>query len=339
MNETLWCDGSLSLVVSTSELPPPDVAAFIAVQQFGEGGGVYRRQTLNADHYRGPHWFALRQDNTVIGSYLLDARELRWQHQPLAGVYRGLLALAPTARGQGLAGRLTQSALDWYAASRGPCYSYGCVDRNNGKALAVLRRQGHGIIGGLGTVLYYRQRRARATAGIVADAAPDVETALAALPAASLHEPVSPTDWTMIKRGNDWLACRHHGVQLQLAAPGPVGWIGRRLMRQTAYTRRRFDPDAFRYAALSQTVGSPGGAALFAALLEQLLYEHDTHYAMLTLDDGRADPMQQAIRSSAPRRALLNRQQTVVVGRWHGPTAQGPGIVQPDALGLNAPDL
>lgn len=320
---------------------------FAANTRFGQQDALYRRTALLSEiaYFRSAWFFTVHHNDVVVGCYVIDERHLQRAGQPVSGLYRGLLAIAPRHRRRGLARRCVRVAVEWALRHCAEiALSYGCVDANNEASIAMLASAGMRHIGTQGSVLKYHQWQRHVPARIaITEALTDSAASLreSLLAGDSLFDRgASETDeWITATDGSSLAACRHRLVTLNLdPMQGVAGIITEHLLDAFPPGRRRFDPRAFRYIAMNDAIASgPDATALFGQLTRYLMARHEVHFVNVSLDDGDGSDSTQSIRASLGRRRVANRRRIHVLGQWHKKT---PDTEVPGALMLlSAPDL
>ena len=249
--------------------------------------------------FADPHCFELREDNQVIGTYLLNRESLIVNGQPRTGWYRSMLTSATHARGTGVGRQIVAAAHQWLARPADdplPPLTYGCIATSNAPARRLLQDAGAIELAGVATALEYQQWHRRTPEHLTVTEG-FTQTLARAWTARFDDAAIAPADpaagqWVSISDpAGRFLACRHHVSVLDLTPLGGfVGLIGERLMSRVAALRRRFDPGRFRYVSVTSRLASPGGDALWPALRNLLMRRYGTHYVnVLSPATGDAD--------------------------------------------------
>lgn len=269
-----------------------DFLGLLENTEFGGGGLRYRRLDVAGQLARLPaaNFLELRRGDTLIGTYVLADRTLDVGGATLSGIYRGLLALRPSASGQGLGRYFLDRTFRWLGEQAGdrPTLSWGCVESNNRRSLALLRSLGASRIGTLESMIAYRQWP-RVRVGI------DRLTASAAVRSALLRsnedcglryaaESTAPfyavTDEDGIVAGARASLTRVN----MISSGGAWDFFYDKCLRHVPAARRRYDPQNFRYLRLSDVVVRAGRERIWIDLLSTLLARHEAYMAMFLLD-------------------------------------------------------
>lgn len=275
------------------ERPSRELVRFLEGVEFGGQGLRYRRKHLlpALERLDDPVFLSLRDDDAIRASYALTDSAASLDGQPLAAVYRGLLAVDPARRRRGLGRRLVETALAGIEArSAGqPFLSFGLIEAENTASLRLLESLGATDVGKLESRLVYRQwpRRSTRLVGLDSGLAGAFERQLSAqrgdrgltLRASARYPAYGLVD------GGELLAAARVGVTtLDLGAGGPLA----RFLHRNAYGRfrtlgKRYNRRAFRYLTIHDPlVGDDADA--WPGFLQGLLARHDAHMALFTLD-------------------------------------------------------
>ena len=295
MREVIWQDAS-GLEIVVSDTPGPRFVAHLASVPFGTTGSAFWR--LNIDEqlqrFERPTFLSLRDEERVIGSYVLDEQRLMLADEPVTGIYRGLLTIDPERRHAGLGRELARQGLRWMqahvAAPGRASLSYGIVDEANARSMALLEALGMQRIGSLATAIRYRQRRGRFiedadVTSRLTDTARDAWYAQYSGAALRSEDPAHG-DWITVSDAHGNIAaCRHHVTELRLAPmTGAAGFVVEKMLPLFPPGRRRFNPRRFRFVSISDPVVPPGSEPLWHKLVAHLMALHDTHFVTFTLD-------------------------------------------------------
>lgn len=319
-----------------SDEMPPDLPALIESVTFGTSGLRYRRLDVASQIARlhDPVFIGMRDGDALSGAYVLDRRSLLVDGRPVPGVYRGGLCVAPGAQGRGVGDALAERGRAWIDAcaerTGEPHLSWGCVDDDNHRSLAVLRRQGVERIGGLTMFALYRQwPRERLTLDALP---PEVMR-----PGARMED-VAALDVTPSRLAGLALV-DEHGVRVgaRVAVSGyrieTMGPVLDTLFRLTVApfppARRRFDPRAFRFVRLSDITLRDGCERDWPAFVSTVLARHGTHFAMTFLDP--ASRLHARLRRIGPFGPLVHSRRTSidVMARWALPEGGGEALALP----------
>ena len=322
---------------TVEETLPADLAPLLESVTFGTAGLRYRRLDVEAQLRRlhDPVCIAARRGEALVGAYLLDRRELLVAGERTSGVYRGSLCVAPTALGQGVGRALAACGRDWTVASsheRGaPILSWGCVDVDNHRSLALLASEGAVADGALAMFMCYRQWPRERLA--LEPLAPGRDAREAPLLAATERDcgarDVTPS------RLPGLAASDAEGLRIsaRVAASGyRVETLGRGLdalvaiaVRPFPPARRRFDPRAFRYVRLADVGLREGCERDWPAFVSTLLARHGAHFALTFVDPEGA--LHRRLRGIGPLGALVHRPSSAlrIMTRWADAAAGGRG--------------
>lgn len=266
--------------------------------EFGTEGLRYRRLHLEDQLARlsNATFFELRQRQQLIGTYAVAERDLTPGNDPVTGLYRGLLTLAPQAQGRGFGRYLVEQAFCWLQdrAGASPTLSWGCIEDANSRSLSLLRSLGATSLGTLESRLVYRQWPAERVAihALGSDDSAQLDAGLAE---------AQSDCWLQASRytTNDYFATTDGngivtGARAQMTAISMTASGGRfdlfydRVLRRIPAARKRFDPRNFRYLRLSDVIARPGRESDWLMFLPTLLRRHDVHMAMFLLDPRSA---------------------------------------------------
>ena len=342
---------SAAPILSVSERMPSALPALMESVVFGTSGLRYRRLDAAAQLARlhDPVFVSARDGDALVGAYVLDRRALLVAGARVPGVYRGGLCVTPDAQGRGIGLALARCARAWIderaTATGEPHLAWGCIDDDNHRSLAVLRRQGAVRVGGLAMFTSYCQwpRDRLSLEPLSSDllAVPrERDGSLASEEAEALE--ATRRDCTvrdLTPSGTPGLALVDgHGIRVS-ARVAPSGYrietMGAALdtLVRLAVTpfppaRRRFDPHAFRYVRLADITLREGCEGDWPAFVSTVLARHDTHFAMSFLDPtSRLHERLRRIGALAP--LLHSRRPSIgVLARWSLPGQTGdPGTV------------
>jgi GNAT superfamily N-acetyltransferase len=266
--------------------------ALLESTEFGTDGLRYRRLGLDEQLRRLPQaaYVELREKEQLVGTYVLATRKLRLRNEDIVGVYRGLLGLAPEARGRGLGELLVQETFNWLAAqSRGEALlAWGCVEHNNSRPRKLLESRGARHVGSLHSLLAYRQWP-RSRPGV--EKLTDAESIAQALRQTCADCGLQTVDHTTecyfaVTDINGIVAgARAALTHIDMLSSGGVwDFLYDKVLRRVPAARRRYDPHNFRYLRLSEVVIKPGHERIWHDFLGTLLAIHEAPMAMFVLD-------------------------------------------------------
>ncbi len=270
----------------------PDFLALLQGVEFGSEGVRYRRLGLAEQLQRLPAatFLELREKGRLLGTYALSTCSLRIGDEQMPGVYRGLLALAPEARGRGLGGHVVKRTFDWLATQSGgrPLLSWGCIESNNHRSRLALESAGAVRLGSLESLLSYRQwprERIEIEEQLNADA---VTIALQQSYADCGVQAIDGCNerYFAVTRANEIVAgARATVTHVDMLSSGSI-WdsLYNNVLRRVPAARRRYDPRRFRYLRLTDVVIKKGHEGLWRDFLSTLLARHEAHMAMFVMD-------------------------------------------------------
>lgn len=269
-----------------------DFRALLEKTVFGSDGLRYRRLDIADQLARLPDatFLELRRKETLIGTYALASATLEFGATRFSGIYRGLLALDESAQGRGLGQYFLETTYRWLdeQVRDRPTLSWGCIESNNRRSLALLRSLGAGSLGTLQSMIAYRQWP-RARVAIEELTAPTtIESAMLQSYDDCGLRFVGKTKAPLyaVTDGDEIIAgARANLTHVDMMSSGS-GWdfIYDKLLRRVPAARRRYDPKNFRYLRLSDVVIKAGHERVWGDLLSTLLARHEAHMAMFLLD-------------------------------------------------------
>jgi GNAT superfamily N-acetyltransferase len=267
--------------------------SFLEDVEFGGQGLRYRRKHLlrALERLDDSVFLSLREDGVIRAGYALMDSPAKLDGQPLAAVYRGLLAVDPTRRRRGLGRHLVETALAGIEARSAdqPFLSFGLIETENSASRRLLESLGATEVGNLQSRLVYRQWPRRSSRFV------QLDTSLAGAYERRLSAQRGDRGLTLrasarypaygLVDGGELLAAARVGVTtLDLGAGGPLA----RFLQRNAYGRfrvlgKRYNRRAFRYLTIHDPLVSDETDA-WQAFLEGMLAHHDSHMALFTLD-------------------------------------------------------
>ncbi len=266
----------------------PGLIDFIESVPFGSTN--YRRidlaRTLGA--LDNATYLSLEDDDSVVGSYVLAGTGAHLDDEPIASVYRGLLAVDPALRRSGHGKRLVESAFEGFASANEPLITWGLIERENEASLGLLESLGSTAIASVSTRLVYRQwPKPSARFVRLRDDAERRYSALVSAPSAGLvlEAPSELPAYGLVEDGELLAAARISRAAVDLGPGGPLA----RFMHRYGYSRyralgKRFNRRALRWLGIHDPLIVPGHAAQWHEFLSALFAEHDVHMALFTFD-------------------------------------------------------
>ncbi len=270
-----------------------DIVRFLESVEFGGKGLRYRRKHLEQTLSKlGPsEFFTLGDQAAIVGSYALTGTSALIHGEPVAAVYRGLLAIAPSHRRRGLGRQLVESALAHLdeTAAGGPLLSFGLIETANTASLRLLDSLGASDVGSIESRLVYRQWPRPSTRLRRLDASWSTEYAAglaASTPASGLSVRTAAGFPVFALVDNDRLqaAARIGTTTIDLGPGGPLA----RVLHRFAYSRfraigKRYNRRAFRYVTIHDPLVVDEPAA-WQEFVDAILARLDAHMALFTLD-------------------------------------------------------
>jgi GNAT superfamily N-acetyltransferase len=273
--------------------PEASVVELLESVEFGSAGLRYRRKAMASalERLAPSEYLTIREQGNLIAAYTLTPTQVSLANEKLPAVYRGLLAVAPTHRRQGIGRKLVETALEHIrdATADKPTFCFGLIESRNEASLKLLEDQGGKNIGSLESRLIYRQWPRPSSL------LRQLDGSLANAYAESLERQHSGSALVIQAAAGLPLFGLVDGSQLRAAARvgaatldlGPGGWFARFLHRH-AYGRfealgKRYNRRAFRYLTIHDPLVTDSLGA-FRDFTEALLARYDAHMALFTLD-------------------------------------------------------
>ena len=266
----------------------------IEAATFGTSGLRYKRLDVASQIERlpCPTFVEMRQNDKLIGTYVLASSDLTVDSLTIHGVYRALLTVAEEQAGLGLGRWMMSQTLDWVGQratdSGAPVMSWGCVEERNEPSLHLLQSLGLDSLGALESMMAYRQWPRRESRIVAVDSAlidAVSEARNTTIADCGLTQQVD-TDWlALVVDGKVRAAARASLVQVNMETIGGF-WDSayRHLLRYVPPARLRFDPENFTYVRISDPVVMPEGVGLWGDFISGLMALNRTHMAMFVLD-------------------------------------------------------
>lgn len=287
-------DGDRGLTLTAVTRLESDFVELIEAATFGTSGLRYKRLDVASQIERlpSPAFVEMRQNDELIGTYVLAGSDLTFDGLTIHGVYRALLTVAEEQAGFGLGRWMMSQTLDWVgqrAAENGaPVMTWGCVEERNERSLHLLRSLGLDTLGALESMMAYRQWPRREPRIVKVDSAL-IESVLEArkstIADCGLIQEID-SDWlALVVDGKVRAAARVSLVQVNMETIGGF-WDSayRHLLRYVPPARLRFDPENFTYVRISDPVVMPEGVGLWGDFISGLMALNRTHMAMFVLD-------------------------------------------------------
>ncbi len=273
--------------------PRPALVDFLESVEFGGAGLRYRRRRVadTLERLAPSEFFSIQDRGAVIGAYTLTSTRVSFAGETVDAVYRGLLAVAPTHRRQGIGRQLVKSALEHVqTASAGQAVmTFGQIESANEPSLRLLEDLGAVDIGGLESQLVYRQwpRSSPSLRRLDAGDSRAYADALDALNANSglvMQSAARLPVFALIDGSRLRAAARIGTTVIDLGPGGPFA----RFVHRYGYARfralgRRYNRRAFRYLTIHDPLVSAEPEA-FGEFTEAILAHFDAHMALFTLD-------------------------------------------------------
>ncbi len=271
-----------------------DFVDLIEAATFGTSGLRYKRLDVASQIERlpSPTFVEMRQNDKLIGTYVLASSDLTVDSLTIHGIYRALLTVAEEQAGLGLGRWMMSQTLDWIgqraAESGTPVMTWGCVEERNEPSLHLLQSLGLDTLGALESMMAYRQWPRREPRVVSVDSAlieAVSEARNATIADCGLTQKVD-TDWlALVVDGKVRAAARASLVQVNMETIGGF-WDSayRHLLRYVPPARLRFDPENFTYVRISDPVVMPEGVGLWGDFISGLMALNRTHMAMFVLD-------------------------------------------------------
>lgn len=342
--EIIWRDGQA--VLSLSPVASDRWLDYVAGAWFGGQGARYQRRSVREQiaRFEDPRFVTLSYAGRMVGSYVIDQQALQLNTTRLTGFYRGLLSVDDAFRSRRLGAQMVDASLSWVeqraSASPHAALTYGCVDADNERSLALLRSRGMQTFATLSHKLVYRQFKRRALPDdalqyALSDAA---TSALTGQYGGQYLQSRYPERGDWISYGasaESVIACRYAGTELNLEPmPGIAGFVTEKLMGLLPAARRRFDPRRFRYVSLTDILWQPGCEQRWSELIEHLMVVHDCHFVALTLNPEHAPHGAMLDSGVLGRDAARRATRLLLIGKGLGQT-----LPVMDSVRLTARDL
>jgi GNAT superfamily N-acetyltransferase len=295
-NGIIHADEERSLMLTAGHTPSEDFVAQLEHTEFGSAGLRYRRLDVARQlaRFQNAVFLELRRKEELVGTYGISQAALDYSGTTTEGLYRGLLSLGPDARGQGLGQFLVNNTFAWIGAQalaqKQPVMSWGCIERQNERSLAMMRGAGATRLGTLQSLMAYRQWP-REQVDVEILQTDDRDSLDAALDSTwsdcgirDLSHSSGPY-FTVKDAAGIVAGARATPAAIDMLTSGAL-WetVYERLLRYVPAARRRFDPHEFRYLRLSELVVRPGTERAWRKFLPTLLARHGMYFAMFVID-------------------------------------------------------
>ncbi|MBX2880853.1 MAG: GNAT family N-acetyltransferase [Granulosicoccus sp.] len=289
-----------------SEQAPNGLVTFLESITFGTDGLRYQRLDVARQMQRLNHpvFFSAWSGTDLVGSYILDRRNLMVHHQPMQGYYRGALAVHPSWQGKAIATKLTGKAMRWQEEQSASSLSYGCIDKENLRSLKVLSKHGAEFVAHLNMLMLYRQwPRKQLELVPLDDQLKNNEDQLSA----QTHKDCSVRDIT-VHANPGYALTDHEGIAISarvaltafriMSMSRFAIWSTRLFVTPWPPARRRFNPNHFSYLSLSNVLIRKGCESKWPAFVSTIMASHNVHFAAVYLDSGSS--LFQTLRASQP---------------------------------------
>lgn len=280
------------MVVSQSSTMPDGLVQLLESTTFGSDGLQYRRLCIQQQlqRFNHPEFFSAWSGNELIGTYVIDRRDLLIENLPLSGFYRGALAVRQSWQGKGVAKELARLALQWINNQGESTLSYGCIDADNKRSLAVLASQGATEVGRLSMFMMYRQWPRTACDLVPLNEALLEKQVLLGRQNFSdclIRDITNNTQAGSALIDGDGIAI---SARMSLSAfritrmSQFARWATRLFVTPWPPARKRFNPLCFRYLSLSDVVIRDGCETQWPAFVSTIMAKYGVHFSALYLD-------------------------------------------------------
>ena len=267
-----------------------------AVQRLGFGSEGLRYQRLNVhaqlQRFASPVFFHATSQKQLIGSYVLDKRELLVNQQAVTAYYRGLLSVEERWQGHGIGRQLAKAARHWMeeTAPAKPVLSYGCIDQSNTRSLKLLQAEGAFIAGSLSMYMMYHQWPAQ-RCDLVELHSIDPQQLRVMTEAIYGHYGIrdishcAQPGYALVDADGIVASARISDTSFRITQMGKLAkWTTRCLVTPFAVARKRFDPDCFRYIGFSEVLIRPGCEASWPRFVSTVLAQRQCHFGAVYVD-------------------------------------------------------
>ena len=320
--------------------PQAELVEFLESVEFGGTGLRYRRKSVAStlEKLAPSEFLSIREHDEVIGAYTLTSTELLLGGDAIPAVYRGLLAVTPTHRRQGLGRRLVAAALDHVQASAAgqPILSFGVIESGNEASLRLLEEHGAKKVGLLESQLVYRQwprsspslrRLDAAETGAYAEALTSLQSSAGLVMQSAANLPL----FGLVDGSHIQAAARVGSTTIDLGPGGPMA----RFLHRYAYGRfpalgKRYNRRAFRYLTIHDPLVSQDPGA-FREFTDAVLARFGAHMALFTLDPQSDTAARLADAGLFGQFSRATRQELIIMASgwnldegWDARAASGP---------------
>lgn len=300
----------MKLDIVQGSVEPHGLIQLIESTTFGTDGLRYQRLNVKDQLSRlnDPEYFSAWQDNTLVGSYIIDRRDLALDNRPCQGYYRGALSVAESWQGRGVATALTQRAIEWQNTCNTPSLSYGFIDSANSRSLAVLNKHDTVCAGHLAMFMTYRQWPKPRCELVELDTTPRNPSEHKSTQTNYYVQDITPVKQpalALIHRQKAVISAQVSRTAFRIKSMSKFAdWATKLCVSPWPPARRRFNPENFQYVSLANLMIRQGYESCWSDFVSSVMAEHNVHFAVVYLDT-RAGTFKR-LRESQPLGKLLH---------------------------------